>query len=70
MYNEAFDPLKAKYDGTEEVVIKALKREITNILNSYVGWSCVPRAGFVFGFGMVAVWFVSRGSIPWSNSLR
>ena len=38
MYNEAFDPLKAKYDGTEEVVIKALKREITNILNSYVGW--------------------------------
>ena len=38
MYTVAFDPLKAKYDGTEEVVIKALKREIINILNSYVGW--------------------------------
>lgn len=34
----SFDPLAAKYDGNEEVVIRALKREITNILNSYVGW--------------------------------
>lgn len=33
-----FDPLKAKYDGQEEVVIISLKREIKNILNSYVGW--------------------------------
>ena len=34
----SFDPLAAKYDGNEEVVILALKREIRNILNSYVGW--------------------------------
>ncbi len=33
-----FDPLGAKYQGNEEVVIKALKREIQNILDSYVGW--------------------------------
>ena len=38
MLKESFDPLKAKYDGNEEVVIKAIKREISNILNSYVGW--------------------------------
>ena len=38
MYSNEFDPLKAKYDGNEEVVITSLKREITNILNSYVGW--------------------------------
>lgn len=38
MYQSNFDPLKAKYDGTEEVVIKSLKREIQNILSSYVGW--------------------------------
>lgn len=34
----SFDPLEVKYNGNEEVVITALKREITNILNSYVGW--------------------------------
>lgn len=33
-----FDPLEAKYTGSQEVVIAALKREIQNILNSYVGW--------------------------------
>ena len=38
MYSNEFDPLKAKYDGNEEVVITSLKREINNILNSYVGW--------------------------------
>ncbi len=38
MYNQNFDPLSIKYTGTEEVVIKSLKREIRNILNSYVGW--------------------------------
>ena len=38
MFNESFDPLKAKYNGNEEVVIIAQKREIKNILNSYVGW--------------------------------
>lgn len=38
MYNQNFDPLSAKYNGNEEVVIKSLKREIKNILSSYVGW--------------------------------
>ncbi len=38
MYNQKFDPLHAKYDGNEEVVIKSLKREIQNILGSYFGW--------------------------------
>lgn len=38
IYQANFDPLQAKYTGTEEVVIKALKREIQNILGSYVGW--------------------------------
>lgn len=38
MYNQNFDPLSAKYTGNEEVVIKSLKREIKNILSSYVGW--------------------------------
>ena len=38
MYTINFDPLSAKYAVNEEVVIKALKREIKNILNSYVGW--------------------------------
>ena len=38
MYSSNFDPLQAKYSGTEEVVIKSLKREIRNILSSYVGW--------------------------------
>ena len=38
MYSSNFDPLQAKYSGTEEVVIKSLKREIKNILSSYVGW--------------------------------
>lgn len=38
MYSSNFDPLQAKYSGTEEVVNKSLKREIQNILNSYVGW--------------------------------
>lgn len=35
---KAFDPLWTKYNGSEEVVIKSVKREIGNILNSYVGW--------------------------------
>lgn len=34
----SFDPLAIKYGGNEEVIIQSLKREITNILNSYVGW--------------------------------
>lgn len=41
MKNEiiAFDPLSIKYNGeNEEVVFISVKREITNILNSYVGW--------------------------------
>lgn len=38
MYDKNFDPLSIKYTGTEEVVIKSLKREIKNILSSYVGW--------------------------------
>lgn len=38
MYNKKFDPLNAKYDGNEAVVILSIKREINNILNSYVGW--------------------------------
>ena len=38
MYSSNFDPLQSKYSGTEEVVIKSLKREIQNILSSYVGW--------------------------------
>lgn len=38
MYDQNFDPLSAKYAGNEEVVIKSLKREIKNILSSYVGW--------------------------------
>lgn len=33
-----FDPLKAKQATDSEVAIKALKRELTNILDSYVGW--------------------------------
>jgi hypothetical protein len=37
-YNDKFDPLSAKYAGNDEVVIKSLKREIKNILSSYVGW--------------------------------
>lgn len=38
MYLTNFDPLQAKYSGTEEVVFISLKREIQNILSSYVGW--------------------------------
>ena len=34
----SFDPLSVKYNGNEEVVMQSLKREILNILNSYVGW--------------------------------
>ena len=34
----SFDPLSVKYNGHEEVVVQSLKREILNILNSYVGW--------------------------------
>lgn len=34
----AFDPLLTKYGGSEEAVIGSVKREIRNILNSYVGW--------------------------------
>ena len=37
-YFNAFDPLSAKYNGNEEVVIMSIKREIANVLNSYVGW--------------------------------
>jgi len=33
-----FDPLKAKYTIDNEVAINAVKREIRNILDSYVGW--------------------------------
>jgi len=33
-----FDPLEAKHDNQRDVAINALKREITNILDSYVGW--------------------------------
>ncbi len=42
MFAQRFDPLSAKYSGTEEVVIKSLKREIKNILSSYVGWFDPP----------------------------
>lgn len=35
---EAFDPLKAKSLADTEVAVRAQKREITNILSSYVGW--------------------------------
>ena len=35
---KASDPLWSKYNGNEEVVIMSVKREISNILNSYVGW--------------------------------
>ena len=38
MYLTNFDPLQAKYSGTEEVAFISLKREIQNILSSYVGW--------------------------------
>ena len=35
----AFDPLSVKYNNeNEEVVFISVKREISNILNSYVGW--------------------------------
>lgn len=34
----AFDPLSAKQSTNSEVAILALKREIQNILDSYVGW--------------------------------
>lgn len=35
----AFDPLSVKYNNeNEEVVFISVKREINNILNSYVGW--------------------------------
>ena len=33
-----FDPLKAKQTIDNEVAINAVKREIRNILDSYVGW--------------------------------
>ena len=38
MFSRNFDPLQAKYSGTEEVAIRSLKREIQNILSPYVGW--------------------------------
>lgn len=38
MYNKKFDPLNAKYEGHETVVMLSIQREINNILNSYVGW--------------------------------
>lgn len=38
MYNKKFDPLSAKYEGHEAVVMLSIQREINNILNSYVGW--------------------------------
>ena len=34
----AFDPLTAKQTADTEVAVNALKREIRNILSSYVGW--------------------------------
>jgi len=37
MFNE-FDPLEAKQGLKTEVAINAMKREIQNILDSYVGW--------------------------------
>lgn len=37
MYNKKFDPLSAKYEGHEAVVMLSIQREINNILNSYVG---------------------------------
>ena len=37
MFNE-FDPLSAKQGLNTEVAINAMKREIQNILDSYVGW--------------------------------
>ncbi|SFH10537.1 Histidine kinase-, DNA gyrase B-, and HSP90-like ATPase [Desulfotomaculum arcticum] len=35
---DPFDPLRAKYVVNSDVATKALKREILNILGSYVGW--------------------------------
>lgn len=35
---ESFDPLKVKQTANTEAQANALKREIRNILNSYVGW--------------------------------
>jgi hypothetical protein len=35
---ESFDPLKYKSTAETEVAAMALKREIKEILNSYVGW--------------------------------
>lgn len=35
---DSFDPLKAKQVADTEVAANALKREISNILSSYVGW--------------------------------
>lgn len=35
---DSFDPLKAKQVADTEVAASALKREINNILSSYVGW--------------------------------
>ncbi|MCP1359069.1 hypothetical protein [Aneurinibacillus migulanus] len=35
---QAFDPLETKYILNSEAANKAIKREINNILNSYVGW--------------------------------
>ncbi|WP_028612291.1 ATP-binding protein [Paenibacillus harenae] len=35
---ESFDPLHAKQAATSDVATRSLKREISNILNSYVGW--------------------------------
>ncbi|MFJ8243700.1 hypothetical protein [Peribacillus asahii] len=35
---QPFDPLQAKYTVKGDVATRALKREINNILNSYVGW--------------------------------
>lgn len=35
---ESFDPLRAKQAAATEVAASALKREINNILSSYVGW--------------------------------
>ncbi|MFD1775420.1 ATP-binding protein [Paenibacillus rhizophilus] len=35
---EAFDPLQVKQSATSDVAARSLKREIRNILSSYVGW--------------------------------
>src|SRR4028118_1507131 len=35
---KSFDPLKVKLNANSEAQVNALRREIENILKSYVGW--------------------------------